>query len=812
MVWVITPDMIAAEPLPIDAILPELLDNLRACGRAVLQAPPGAGKTTRVPLAMLDAELTAGKILMLEPRRLAARAAAERMAASLDQKVGHTVGYRIRGESAVGPVTRIEVVTEGILTRMLQDAPDLPGVGAVIFDEFHERSLNADLGLALCLEVTDALRDDLILLVMSATLDAGPVADVMRAPILTSEGKSFDVEPCWLPKPMAKDMRFEVGMTDLIVSAFAEAHGSLLAFLPGEGEIRKTAAMLDGQTGNVPVYPLFGAMDFKAQRAAVAPGKGRKIVLATSIAETSLTIPDIRIVVDGGRARRARFDASSGMSRLITERVTRAEATQRAGRAGRVAPGVAYKLWTRGEEGALAAFPPPEIEVGDLSAFALELAMWGGEAHDMRFVTQPHAGRLEEARAVLRMLGALDDSARITEHGKALARQPLHPRLAHMLVTAGDQAATLGALLAERDPMRGRGTDLALRMRAIADPAGFGDRVHRGTVQRIRDEARRLKRTGKKNVLSLGAMAALAYPDRIGLRRDGDAPRYVLSGGKGAVLPQGDALVGQRLIVATDLDGDPREARIRQATTLAQDDLEGLFGDQMTWHDLCHWSRRENRVLTRTQRRFGALILEDRAWKGAPADAIAHAMLDGVRHLGLRPSPAAARLMKRAALMDDGFADLREAGLMASLEDWLLPHLSGVRTGADWKDFDILPALQALLGWDRIKTLDRAVPGHFTTPLGRNVPIDYAEDVPGIAVRLQEMFGVTNHPMVGRKPLQITLLSPARRPVQVTSDLPRFWATSYDDVRKDMRGQYPKHPWPKDPTQADPTLRAKPRN
>ena len=812
MVWVITPDMIDAEPLPIDAILPELLDNLRACGCAVVQAPPGAGKTTRVPLALRDAKLTAGKILMLEPRRLAARAAAERMAASLGQTVGQTVGYRIRGDTAVGPATRIEVVTEGILTRMLQDAPDLPGVGAVIFDEFHERSLNADLGLALCLEVRDALRDDLILLAMSATLDAQPVADVMQAPIVTSRGKSFDVEPRWLPRPMAGDMGFEAGMSDLILTALAEAEGSLLAFLPGEREIRRTSAMLAGKTGGVPVHPLFGAMDFKAQRAAVAPGAGRKIVLATSIAETSLTIPDIRIVVDGGRARRARFEASSGMSRLITERVTRAEATQRAGRAGRVAPGVAYKLWTRGEDGALAAFPPPEIEAGDLSAFALELAMWGGAAHDMRFVTQPHAGRLQEARAVLGMLGALDDGACITEHGKALARQPLHPRLAHMLVTAGDQAATLAALLAERDPMRGQGTDLALRMRAIADPAAFGDRVHRGTVQRIRDEARRLKRAGKQKALSLGAMAALAYPDRIGLRRDGDAPRYVLSGGKGAVLPQGDGLAGQRLIVATDLDGDPREARIRQATTLSQDDLEDLFADQIGWHDLCHWSRRENRVLTRRQRRFGALILEDRAWKGAPVDEIARAMLDGVRHLGLRPSPAAARLMKRAALMDDGFADLSEAGLMAALEDWLLPHLSGVRTGADWKCFDLLPALQALLGWDRMQELDRKVPGHFTTPLGRKVPIDYAEDVPGISVRLQEMFGVTRHPMVGRKALQITLLSPARRPVQVTSDLPGFWATSYGDVRKDMRGQYPRHPWPKDPTQANPTLRAKPKN
>lgn len=438
--------------------------------------------------------------------------------------------------------------------------------------------------------------------------------------------------------------------------------------------------------------------------------------------------------------------------------------------------------------------------------------MWGGSEDSLRFVTPPHPGRLAEARNVLRMLGALDDNGRITEHGKALARQPLHPRLAHMLETAGDQAASLAALLAERDPMRNQGTDLTLRLRAIADPRAFEGRVHRGTVQRIRDEAKRLRRGNRSAPLSTAAMAALAYPDRIGLRRDGDAPRYVLSGGKGAVLPMGDALAGQRLIVATDLDGDPREARIRQAVVLGQDELEDLFGDQIGWQALCLWSRREGRVLTRNQLRFGALVLDDRAWKTAPEDAIARAMLEGVRQLGLKPSPAALRLIKRAALMDDDFPDLSEAALLNTLEDWLLPHLSGVRSSADWKAFDILPALQAHLGWDRMQALDRAVPGHFTTPLGRKVPIDYAEDVPGISVRLQEMFGVTRHPMVGRKPLQITLLSPARRPVQVTSNLPRFWETSYEDVRKDMRGQYPKHPWPEDPTEADPTLRAKSRN
>ncbi|MEM6758640.1 MAG: ATP-dependent helicase HrpB [Pseudomonadota bacterium] len=796
--------------LPIDAILPELIATLARNGRAVLQAPPGAGKTTRVPLAMLGADLTAGRIVMLEPRRLAARAAAERMAATLGEPVGATVGYRIRGEAKVSKTNRIEVVTEGILTRMLQSDPDLPGVGAVIFDEFHERSLNSDLGLALCLEVTEALRDDLILLAMSATLDAAPVAQVMGADILTSEGRSFDVTPRWLGTPLPKRTRFEDAMADLILQAMREAEGGLLAFLPGEGEIRRTEALLKGRLpAGTALQPLFGAMDFKAQRAAVTPSDQRKVVLATSIAETSLTIPDIRIVVDGGRSRRALFDPASGMSRLVTERVTRAQATQRAGRAGRVAPGVCYKLWTRGEDGALAAFPPPEIAAGDLAGFALELALWGGTEDTMRFVTPPHAGRLAEARALLTMLGALDADNRITDHGRALAAAPLHPRLAHMLQVAGPGAALWAAILAERDPLRGHGTDLALRRRAVEQPGSFGEAAHRGVVERIRQEARRLG--GTRNDVAPASVVALAYPDRIGLRRKGDTPRYVLSGGKGAVLPEDDPLASQRLIVATDLDGDPREARIRQATVITEADIDTHFPDQISWHDTCIWSKRDSQVLTRQQRRFGALVLEDRAWKNAPPDAIAAAMLDGVRQLGLRPSRRAGRLMARGVLMGDGFPDLSEDALMATLDDWLLPYLTGIRTAADWKAFDIAPALEAHLGWNAMQALDRAVPGAFITPLGRKVPIDYDAATPGISVRLQEMFGVTAHPVVGDTPLQVTLLSPAHRPIQVTSDIPRFWATSYADVRKDMRGQYPKHPWPKDPTAADPTLRAKPR-
>ena len=807
--------------LPIDDALPDVLAALRDTQRAVLQAPPGAGKTTCVPLAVLNANVTQGRILMLEPRRLAARAAAERMALTLGEPVGQTVGYRIRGMSKISASTRIEVVTEGILTRMLQDKPDLPGVGAVIFDEFHERSLNADIGLALCLDVAGALRNDLLLIAMSATLDAAPVAALMNAPIITSEGRSFEVTPHWLPKPIAATQRLEGAVTDLVLHALAQSQGSALVFLPGEGEIRRVEAILRTQIpDDVILAPLFGAMEFSAQQQAIRPAeKGRKVVLATAIAETSLTIEGIRIVVDAGRARRAMFDPASGMSRLITTRVTRAEATQRMGRAGRVAPGACYKLWTRGEDGALAAYPPAEIEVGDLTSFALELAAWGANADDLSFVTPPHPGRLNEARSVLQMLGALDRTGQITSHGKELSRLPLHPRLAHMVVRGGQDAPLLAAILSERDPLRGAPVALDLRLEAVKNPQEFvrthGMEPHRATLARIRDDAKRLVlRTKPQGTDTPGALAALAYPDRIGLRRDGDAPRYVLSGGKGAIMPQSDPMAAERLIVATDLDGNPTEARIRQSARLSEADLRDIFSDQIIWQDLCHWSRRDNRVLARRQERFGALVLEDQPWPDAPSDTVARAMLEGVSQLGLLPNPSANRFLNRARLMhaaDDSFPDFSQAHLMDTLEDWLLPHLQGVRSAADWRNFDLLQPLRARLDWDRMQALDKAAPAHFTTPLGRQIPIDYEDGQPRISLRLQELFGATQHPVVAGTPIQVTLLSPAQRPVQVTTDLPGFWATSYADVRKDMRGRYPKHPWPEDPTQADPTLRAKPR-
>ncbi|CAM3560660.1 ATP-dependent helicase HrpB [Paracoccus nototheniae] len=817
------------DALPIDEVLPQLCAALARHGRAVLVAPPGAGKTTRVPLALLDR--VAGRILMLEPRRLAARAAAERLAWALGEEVGGRVGYRIRGTSVPG--SRIEVVTEGILTRMIQGDPSLAGVGCVIFDEFHERSLNADLGLALVWEARGALREDLAVLVMSATLEAGPVAALLDdAPVIVSEGRAFPVETRWLDRPLPAGARLTDEAARLIAHAEAETRdtgGSILAFLPGEGEIRRVMAALGG-TG-CELVPLYGALDSAAQRAALAPpGAVRRIVLATAIAETSLTLPGVRVVVDAGRARRARFDAGSGMSRLVTERVSRAEAEQRRGRAGRVAPGLCYRMWARAEEGALPAFAPPEIMVADLTGLALELAVWGAGPGDLAFLTPPPEAALTEARALLRDLGALDGAGRITDHGRALARLPLHPRLAHMLIAAGREAAELAALLSDRDPLRGAGTDLEARLRAIRDPGGRHPfEVNRQRAARIRAEAVRLRRMvasrdagggaappgvagywrQDEGAISVGGMASLAYPDRIGLRRSGEEARFVLSGGKGAVMERSDALAGQRLIVALDLDGDQREARIRLAARIDEAELRALHAAAIAPVRICDWSRREGRVRARLQEQLGALVLSDRVWPDAPPEALARAALEGLRLDGLSWSAAAARLRARIALLPDlgpvGDADLLEDG------DWLLPWLGRVRALADLRSLDLVEPLKARIGWEGQQRLDRETPGHFTTPLGRRVPIDYGGEEPSIELRLQELFGVTRHPSVGGRPLRITLLSPGGKPVQVTMDLPGFWASSYGDVRKDMRGRYPRHPWPEDPTAADPTLRAKPR-
>lgn len=800
--------------LPIDEVLPDLIGALDACGRAVLQAPPGAGKTTGVPPALLH-HGARGRIVMLEPRRLAARAAAERMAEMLGEPCGATVGYRIRGDAKVSDATRIEVVTEGILTRMVQDAPDMPGVGTVIFDEFHERSLNADLGLALTWEARGALRPDLRIVVMSATLDAAPVAAMLdEAPMISSKGRAFPVETRWLDRAPAPDARWDRQMADLILRAMQQSEGSCLAFLPGEAEIRRVQRLVsDRLPEDVHVRPLYGALPFPDQRAAIRPEpSGRKLVLATSIAETSLTIEDIRIVVDGGKARRARFDTARGMSRLVTEDVSRAEADQRRGRAGRTAPGVCYRLWTRGQEGARPEFPPSEIEVADLTGLALELAHWGG-AEGLRFLTKPSEKSLAEARALLTSLGALDGQGRITRHGQDLVRLPLHPRLGHLVRTGGPGAARLAALLSERDPMRGAevSVDLTARLRAID---GRDARADAGVIARIRQEARRLQRHEAGPELGPGAQAALAYPDRIGLRRKGEAPRYLLSGGAGAIMPDGDPLGQLRLIVATDLDGDRRESRIRAALPISEAELRAVHGDRIAWRDTCRWSTRTSRVEARHQETLGALVLDDRRWDDPPTDIVARALCEGIRALGLEALgwTRTARLL-RARIGYAGVADMSDASLLDGLEEWAMPHLTGIRDAAGLRRFDPAETLRTWVGWQGMAEVDRLAPQHWTSPLGRKLAIDYGGDAPEIAVRLQEVLGTTHHPTIGpdRLPIRLVLLSPAGRPIQVTKDLPGFWAGSYCDVRKDMRAQYPRHLWPEDPTAADPTLRAKPR-
>ncbi|MDC1520941.1 ATP-dependent helicase HrpB [Planktomarina temperata] len=814
--------------LPIDAVLPQVLDCLTQSGRVVLQAPPGAGKTTRTPLAILESGQCPGKILMLEPRRLAARAAAERMADTLGEKLGETVGYRIRGQSKIGPNTRIEVLTEGILTRMIQADPELPGVGAILFDEFHERSLAADLGLALAWELRETLREDLWLVVMSATLDAAPVAALLDdAPIVTSAGRSFPVELTYLPRPAPKDLPFEAQARSLILQAVADTEGGILVFLPGEAEIRRTkAALQDHLPKNCVLRPLLGNLPFAEQQLAIRPEARknlRKIVLATAIAETSLTIQDVRVVVDCGRARRARYDPEKGLQRLVTERVSKAEATQRAGRAGRVAAGRCYRMWARAEEGAMPAFAPPEIAISDLAPLALELAQWGSGPEDLAFLTPPAPGPWAQAKALLGQLGALSDG-RLTPHGAALAKLPLHPRLAQMLLQAGPRAAPLAALLSDRDILLTQNCDLTPALTALTRSAGNKEQAgpirDHSALDRIKQEAKRLSRLAPKGTreiaLSPAQCLALAYPERVAQRRPGPQPRYIMAGGKGAVLARDDSLANARYLVISDL-GNPHfstgpDPKIRRALALGEAELREVFADQITWETLCHWSKRHRRVIANRSEMLGALSLTQEVWRDAPSEALAAAMVEGVQQMGLRLPKAARLLQARVAAAPPGqFPDLSDTALLEAAPEWLAPYLTGLTTEQDWKAFDPLPALEAYIGWAALRQLEKIAPAHFTTPLGRKITIDYSGDSPAIELRIQEIFGQTRHPMIGDHPLKVTLLSPAHRPIQVTTDIPGFWTGSYADVRKDMRAQYPKHPWPEDPTQAESTLRAKPR-
>ncbi len=831
--------------LPVAPVLPRLVQALDEGGVAVLQAPPGAGKTTAVPLALLQAAdagqseaAQGGRILMLEPRRLATRAAARRMAALLGEPVGRRVGYRMRGETRVSAATRIEVVTEGILTRMIQSDPELAGIGTVIFDEFHERALVADLGLALALEARAALRPDLRLLVMSATLDAAPVARLLgEAPVITAEGRAYPVETRWLDRPWqtppgrGRAERLEQAAARLVRQALAETEGGILVFLPGEGEIRRLGGLLEPELPpDMRLHMLFSALPADAQQAAIrpAPPGTRKLVLATNIAETSLTIDGIRVVVDSGRTRRARFDPRTGMTGLVTERVTRAEADQRRGRAGRIAPGICYRLWTRGEEGALAPHPQPEIARADLAPLVLEAALWGvSDPARLPFLTPPPEPAVAAARQLLQELGALDGQGRITPRGREMATLPLHPRLAHMVLDGGAEAPLMAALLSARDPLAVAGNppppaDLTLRLLALRDPGRFRRDhalpVNTARLAEIRREAARIPaRPGPAR--SAAELAALAYPDRIALRRAGERPRYLLSSGRGAALAADDHLAGQRLLVATALDGTGPEARIRQAVPIAESALRALFADRIATSRVAEWSRREGRVRPVIRESLGALVLSERAWTDCPPETRAAALARGLAEQGPAALPlneAARRLQARIAwarARGADLPDLSDEALIAALDDWLTPALGTCSTLNDVAALDHHALLLARLSWEQRQTLDRLAPERLTAPTGTRLLIDYGGEIPRIAVRLQEMFGQTTHPVIGpdRQPLLIELLSPAGRPVQATTDLPGFWRGSYAEVRKQMRGRYPKHPWPEDPTTAPPTRRTKPR-
>ncbi|HZH28667.1 MAG TPA: ATP-dependent helicase HrpB [Azospirillaceae bacterium] len=829
--------MPAFPPLPIDPVLPDLLAALDARTEAVLEAPPGAGKTTRVPLALLDAPWMAGRsVIVLEPRRLAARAAAKRMAELLGEPVGATAGYRVRLDSRVGPGTRIEVVTEGLFLRRLQDDPALEGVGAVLFDEFHERNLDADLALALTLEARAALRPDLRLLAMSATLDGAAVAKLLAdAPVVTSQGRAFPVEVRYIDPGSG---RIEDAVAAAVRRALREEEGSVLVFLPGVREIRRVQGLLeDAPPPGVRVAPLYGDLPLEHQDEAVrpAPDGWRKVVLATSIAETSLTIEGVRVVIDSGLMRVPRFDPRSGMGRLETVRVSLAAAEQRRGRAGRLAPGVCWRLWPEPETRALKPYTEPEIRMADLAPMALELAVWGADPADLAWMDPPPAPGLAQARDLLYRLGALDAGGRVTPHGRAMAALGVHPRLAHMLVRGkavgqGALACDVAALLDARDIVRGEGAreaDLRVRLDILRGrERAAGDRgADRGAVQQVREAARQLRRQlgvpGDAGADGEGAglLLALAYPDRVAQRR-GPPGSFRLANGRGASLPPTDPLCTADWLAVADLDGDAANARIFRCAPVTQAELEQAFGDDMAERAFVEWDAREQAVAARRQRRLGALVLADAVLADPPMDAVVAALLQGIRqgwpHI-LPWTDAATALRARMAfcarLEPGSWPDWSDAGLLATLEDWLAPHLSGMSRAPHLKRLDMADILLGSLDWPRRQRFDALAPTHVTVPTGNRREIDYSGPEPVLAVKLQEMFGARTGPAVGdgKVPVLLHLLSPAGRPVQVTRDLAGFWAGSYAAVRADLRGRYPKHPWPEDPQNATPTARAKPR-
>lgn len=814
--------------LPIDAVLDDLSGALKAGNAAVLVAPPGAGKTTRVPLALLDEPWLQGrKIIMLEPRRIAARASAERMAKTLGERVGETVGYRVRFGSKISRNTRIEVVTEGIFSRQILDDPELKNIGAVLFDEFHERSLDADMGLALARDAQTGLREDLRILVMSATIDGARIAKLLGdAPVIASEGRAYPVETRYLGRK--PDIQLERQMADAIATALRADPGSVLAFLPGAAEIRRTQNFLAErvQDASIEIVPLFGALDAGVQDRAIQPApKGqRKVVLATSIAETSLTIEGVRIVVDSGVARVPRYEPDIGLTRLETVRASRAAVDQRRGRAGRTEPGICYRLWDEPQTASLPAYTQPEILSADLSTLVLDLAQWGvSDPAQLTFLDPPPAPALKEARGLLGELGALDGDGRVTEEGHALRALALPPRLARMIVDSarfgyGEEAAEIAAILTERG-LGGDSVDLDHRLDQFRRDRSQRAGSARQLAERWAGQVERSTSTQEGAELTTGTMLAFAFPDRVAKNRGNGS--FVLANGRGASIEQSAALARAPYIAVAELTGTAANGRILLAAPIAQADIEARFADQIENTDDVSFDRASLSLRGRRKRVLHAITLSEAPFTLKPSEDTARVFADGLVAVGVDRLPWSkalqqwrGRVMFLRASEGDAWPDLSDTALATARESWLMPALFDKTSLKDFSAGDLSDAVMGLLPWDLRARLDREAPTHFEAPTGTVLAIDYeAEQGPTIAVRLQELFGLNTHPSVakGKVPLVLELLSPAQRPVQVTRDLPGFWRGSYQDVRSDLRGRYPRHPWPEDPANALPTRRVKPR-
>ena len=832
--------------LPIHAVLPELLAALREGPNAVLVAPPGAGKTTAVAPALLGESWCSGEILLLSPRRLAARAAAERMAELAGERVGGTIGYATRLDSKRSAATRVLVLTEGIFLNRIQDDPELSGVSAVLFDEVHERSLDSDFALALALDAQSALRPDLRLVAMSATLEAGRFSDLLRgAPQIESEGRAHPIELVHLGRSAEK--RVEDQMAAAIRRALAESEGSLLAFLPGVAEIERTAERLERLPENADLYRLHGSLDPAEQRAAIAappPGR-RKVVLATSIAETSLTLDGVRVVIDSGLARRPRYDRSAGITRLVTERASQAAVTQRAGRAGRQSPGRVYRLWEEAATAGLPQFDPPEILEADLSPLLLACALWGeADPRRLNWIDPPPAAAVDEARGRLLSLGAIDETGRPTEHGKAIAALPLSPRLAHMLIEAeargwGATAAEVAVLLSERG-LGGSEADLELRLRRWRTERGKRAEAARGLAKRWRQLTRHSRESGSRrrpevNPASsssaegdeekrdprfrggdVGVCVALAFPDRVAKRRDSSGEQWLSVGGRGFRLDPTSPLAREQWLAVAEVGGTAAGARILSAAPIDQATIEALFADRIAAGTSVAFDAATGGVRATRGRRLGAIQLSGGQDAAPDPEAISAALLEGVRSHGvdLLPWSDNARALRRRAAfarhVDASIPEVSDQALLAALDEWLPPLLMGKRRLGDLDPSALSGALDGLLGWNGRQAVERIAPHDFTTPAGSTHPIDYeAEAGPTVTARVQAFFGLAEHPSVAGIPLVLSLTSPAGRPIQTTRDLPGFWRGSWAAVAKEMRGRYPKHPWPDDPAAADPTLRTK---